>query len=113
VTSRGHVCAEFKRALDRGNVWVAEAVARDLPQVSLDDALRLVHLYGEKESPKYERAALRWLERYLTESSPSLQDVANHRLGYVRAWGGRRPCTRARRVRPPAGLPAGRARAHH
>jgi hypothetical protein len=35
-----------------------------------------VHLYGEKESPKYERAAMRGLERYLTESSPSLQDFA-------------------------------------
>jgi hypothetical protein len=29
-----------------------------------------------KESPKYERAALRWLERYLTESSPSLREFA-------------------------------------
>ena len=26
--------------------------------------------------PKYERAALRWLERYLTESSPSLRAFA-------------------------------------
>jgi hypothetical protein len=35
-----------------------------------------VHLYGEKESPKHERAALRWLERYLSESAPSLVDFA-------------------------------------
>ena len=76
MTSRGHRYAEFQRALDRGNVWVAEAVARDLPQVSLKDALRLVHLYGERESPKYERAAMRWLERYITESSPTLRDFA-------------------------------------
>jgi hypothetical protein len=46
---------------DRGDLWVAEAVARDLPQVSLEAALRFVHLYGENESPKYERAALRRL----------------------------------------------------
>jgi hypothetical protein len=26
--------------------------AREMPQVSLEDALRLVYLYGEKESPK-------------------------------------------------------------
>jgi hypothetical protein len=69
--ARAHPYVEFKRALDRGNLWVAEVVARDLPQVSLEDALRLVHLYGEKESPKYERAALRRLERYLAESSGS------------------------------------------
>jgi hypothetical protein len=59
VTSRGHPYAEFQRALKNGNVWVAEAVARELPKVSLDDALKLVHLYAEKESPKYEPAALK------------------------------------------------------
>jgi hypothetical protein len=31
-------------------------------------------MYGEKESPKFERAAMRWLERYVSESSPSLRD---------------------------------------
>jgi hypothetical protein len=77
VTSRGHSYAEFRRALDRGNLWVAEAAARDLETVSLDDALRLVHLYAERESPKFERAAMRWLERFLTESSPRLQHFAD------------------------------------
>jgi hypothetical protein len=76
LNSRGHPRAEFKRALDCGNLWVAEAVARDRAQVSLEDALRLVHLCGDKESPTYERAALRWPERYLTESSPSLANFA-------------------------------------
>jgi hypothetical protein len=28
------------------------------------------------ESPKYEKAAMRWLERYLAESSPRLQHFA-------------------------------------
>jgi hypothetical protein len=53
-----------------------EAVARELPKVSLEDALRLVHLYAEKESPKFEKAAIRWLRRYLKEASPELSDVA-------------------------------------
>jgi hypothetical protein len=35
-----------------------------------------VHLYAERGSPKYERAALRWLERYLAEGSPRLQHFA-------------------------------------
>jgi hypothetical protein len=35
-----------------------------------------VHLYAERGSPKYEKAALRWLERYLVESSSSLQRFA-------------------------------------
>ena len=55
---------------------MAEDAARELPTLSLEDALQLVHLYGERESPKYERAALRWLERYLAESSPRLQHFA-------------------------------------
>jgi len=47
-----------------------------MPNLPLEDALRLVHLYAEKESPKFERAALRWLERYLAEGSPNLQNFA-------------------------------------
>jgi len=35
-----------------------------------------VHLYAERGSPKFERAAMRWLERYLNESSPSLEHFA-------------------------------------
>jgi hypothetical protein len=76
VTARGHGYAEFKQALERGNLWVAEAAARELPRVSLEDALRLVHLYAEKGSPKFERAAMRWLERYLLERTPTLRSFA-------------------------------------
>jgi hypothetical protein len=50
---------------------------------SLEDALRLVHLNGEKESPKYERAALRWLERCIIESPPALRDFAKVVRGLV------------------------------
>jgi hypothetical protein len=63
VTSGGHPYAEFQHALRNGNLWVAEAVARELPKVSLEDALKLVRLYAQKESPKFERAAVRWLRR--------------------------------------------------
>jgi hypothetical protein len=55
---------------------MAEDAARELPNLSLEEALQLVHLYGERGSPKFERAALRWLERYLTEDSPRLQHFA-------------------------------------
>ena len=81
MASRGHRYAGFQRALNRGNVWVAEAVARELPKVSLEDALRLVHLYRERDSPKFERAAMRWLERYLSEGSPSLRNFAKEVVG--------------------------------
>ena len=55
---------------------MAEDAARELPNLALEDALQLVHLYAERESPKYEKAALRWLGRYLVESSPRLQHFA-------------------------------------
>ena len=56
--------------------WLAEDAARELPNLPLEDALQLVHLYFERGSPKAEPAARRWLVRYLTEGSPSLRDVA-------------------------------------
>jgi predicted metal-dependent HD superfamily phosphohydrolase len=78
VTSRGHPYAEFQRALKNGNVWVAEAVARELPRpLSLEDALKLTHLYAEKEQwEKFERAAMKWLRRYLDEKEPTLKSFA-------------------------------------
>ena len=36
----------------------------------------IVHLYAERGSPKFEKAALRWLERYLAEGSPRLEHFA-------------------------------------
>jgi hypothetical protein len=55
---------------------MAEDAARELPNLPLEYALQLVHLYAERGSPKYEKAALRWLGRYLTEGTPTLRDVA-------------------------------------
>jgi hypothetical protein len=31
---------------------------------------------AETESPKFEKAATRWLERYITQTSPSLREYA-------------------------------------
>jgi hypothetical protein len=36
-------------------------------RLTLDNALKLLFLYAEKEPIKFERAALRWLGRYVTE----------------------------------------------
>ncbi len=76
VTSEGHPYARFQHALDRRNLLAAEDAARELEQLSLDDALQLVHLYAERGSPKFEKAAVRWLERYMAEGSPTLRDLA-------------------------------------
>jgi hypothetical protein len=76
VTAEAHPHVRFRRAIERRALWAAEDAARELPNLPLEDALELVHLYAERDSPKYERAALRWLERYLAERSPRLRHFA-------------------------------------
>jgi hypothetical protein len=76
VTAEGSPGAIFWRAIERDNVIVAEGIAREFEVLPLDLALALVHLYGRKGDGKYERAALRYLERYIAEANPSLVDVA-------------------------------------
>ena len=77
MTAEPHAHVRFRRAIERRALWAAEDAARELPNLPLEWALQLVHLYAELESPKYERAALRWLARYLDESSPRLAHFAN------------------------------------
>jgi hypothetical protein len=53
-----------------------------MPQLSLRDALHLVPPSGERGSPKFERAAVKWLPRHLGEGSPE-PDVAKVVAGLV------------------------------
>jgi hypothetical protein len=76
LTAQPHALVRFRRAVERRALWLAEDAARELPSLPLEDALQLVHLYAERGSPKYERAAMRWLERYLVEGSPKLRHFA-------------------------------------
>src|SRR5918996_5103679 len=61
VTAQTHAHARFRRAIERRALWMAEDAARELPNLPLEEALELVHLYAERGSPKYEKAAMRWL----------------------------------------------------
>jgi hypothetical protein len=76
MTAEASARTRFKRAIERRNLWGAEDAACELPKLTLREALQLVHLYGERGSPKYERAALRWIERYLFEEEPTLERFA-------------------------------------
>jgi hypothetical protein len=64
-------CREAHRGYFRADL---EDAAGESSSLSLDD--HLVHLYGEKESPKYERGVALARAAHLTEGSPSLRDVA-------------------------------------
>jgi hypothetical protein len=72
VTSQGTAHGRFERSIKAGQVIQAEAAARELGRLSLSDALRLVELYASYESDKFERAALRWFDRYICEREPTL-----------------------------------------
>jgi hypothetical protein len=68
VTAQASPRARFKRAMIEGG-WIfhAELAAREAGNLTLTEALQLVCLYAEAEPAKFQRAALRWLGRYVTE----------------------------------------------
>jgi hypothetical protein len=67
LTSEGHVGAHFRRAIDAGNLSVVRALAHELHQVPLADALAIVLLLARREPHNYSRAAARFLGRLTLE----------------------------------------------
>ena len=67
MTSDGSAYGRFRRALRMGNLAQVRAAAAELPQVSLDDALTVLLLMGERDDERYGRAAVRWLARLVCE----------------------------------------------
>jgi hypothetical protein len=66
---RGLLGAIFWRAIERRNLIAAESAAREIPNLPLAYARALVHLYADKRDRRFERAALRYLEGYLSGGS--------------------------------------------
>ncbi len=68
VTSDGSPYARFRRALETGNELLVLGAARELPQIALDDALRICLVLRDGDPQRYERAAVRWLGRFALEA---------------------------------------------
>ena len=66
-TSHGRSYGIFQKAIQRRNVVAAVAAAKELPQLSLSDALELTMLVARKDSSRYPRVETRWLKRLLEE----------------------------------------------
>jgi hypothetical protein len=66
----------LQKAIQRRNVIAAVAAARELPQLSLADALELTFLIARKDPRRHPRAAARWLLRYLEEHSEATIEEA-------------------------------------
>jgi hypothetical protein len=75
VTSTGHPQAFFRRAIAAGNLIAAEAGARELGQLTLEDALDLTLLIARRDPRRYPRAARRWLERFVVETEAPVEIV--------------------------------------
>lgn len=63
MTAQGSALTRYRRALERRHVFGAEVAAKEMAFLSLRDALGLLALYATEQSPKYDRAAARWLGR--------------------------------------------------
>src|SRR5213076_2872636 len=68
-TEYGSILTRFSHACEHGNVFHAELAVREMDWVGLPHALRLVCLYAEVESPKFEPAAVRFLGRFALEKN--------------------------------------------
>ena len=67
MTAQGHPRSVYRRAIERGNLLVAEATLRELGRPTLGELLELTLLIGHKDPRRYPRVAARWLTRYLQE----------------------------------------------
>jgi hypothetical protein len=66
VTAQGHPRVIFQRAIEHGNLTVAEATLRtEIPRPTLVDLLDLTALIAFKQPDRHARVAARWLLRYL------------------------------------------------
>jgi hypothetical protein len=75
MTSQGTPHGRFQRAIHLRNVQGAE-MAREMGGLSLADALLLCELLARADPSRYERTALRWLQRFIDERSPPLTEVS-------------------------------------
>jgi hypothetical protein len=76
MTSQGTAHGRFERAIHRRHVLAAEMAAREMAGLSLADALSLCELLANADPQRYQRAALRWLDRFINERLPPLTQVA-------------------------------------
>ena len=76
MISQGTAHGRFQRAIHRRHVQNAEMAAREMGGLSLADALLLCELLANTDPARYERAALRWLQRFIDERLPPLTEVA-------------------------------------
>jgi hypothetical protein len=80
---------QLDRAIAEGDVDRAWGLAKRLDPVPIDRALALTTLLGRHADPRFETAALRFVERFVAEAKPTLPQISKvahalqtlHRVG--------------------------------
>jgi len=80
----------LQRAIERGNVVVAEITARELGGLGLPEALELTALIAMKDWERARRASARWLARWIGEHPRATLDEALVVAGLLAGLGDRR-----------------------
>jgi hypothetical protein len=75
-TSQGHPHTIFRPTLEHKNLLVAEATAKEIGRVSLEEALELTVLIAQMDPRRHPRVAGRWLLRFLEERSEATIEEA-------------------------------------
>ncbi len=89
MTAQGHPRAIFRRAVERGNLLVAETTLRaEIPRPTLVDLLELTALIAVKEPRRHARVSARWLQRWLQARDHATIDEVAHVVGALVALGG-------------------------
>ncbi len=89
MTAQGHPRAIFNRAIERGNLLVAETTLRELGRPSLVELLELTALIAQKDPRRHGRVATRWLQRYLEVRGDATIDEATLAAAALHELGGR------------------------
>jgi hypothetical protein len=90
VTAQGHPRAIFHRAIERGNLLIAETTLRELGRPTLVELLDLTALIALKDPRRYRRVAARWVFRYLQEADTATLADLQAITGCLSALGGPR-----------------------
>jgi hypothetical protein len=72
----GHTTRTLPAAIHTQHLRNAEMAAREMGGLSLADALLLCELLAKTDVARYERAALRWVQRFIDERLPPVTEVA-------------------------------------
>lgn len=90
MTAQGQSRTIFQRAIEHGNLTVAEVTLRtEIPRPTLVDLLDLTGLIAFKQPQRFGRVAARWLQRYLEAAEGATIYDAAYVIGCLYALGGR------------------------